>query len=89
MSRVAGPRALARDLGSFIALAETEPVRVLVTGPSHEKTLQVVIDALSFYHGRLVPYLELLYLEEPLHEARLAKATAAVGAELRFAPYSN
>ena len=89
MSRVAGPQKLARDLASFIAPAETEPIRVLVTGPSHEKTLEVVLGALSFYQGRQVPYLELLYLGDPSYETRLAKEVAAVGAVLRFAPYSN
>ena len=87
MSRVAGPRQIARDLASTMAPAETQPVRVLVTGPSDEKTLQVVLDALSFYQGRQIPHLELLYLGSPAHEGRLAREIAAVGAKLRFAPY--
>ena len=89
MSRVAGPRQISRDLASTMAPAETQPVRVLVTGPSDEKTLQVVLDALSFYQGRQIPHLELLYLGNPAHEGRLAREIAAVGAELRFAPYSE
>ena len=87
MSRVAGPRKLARDLASLMAAAETEPVRVMVTGPAGEKTLRVVMDALSLYEGRRIPYLELLYLGEPAHEAVLARELAKVGAVLRFAPY--
>ena len=89
MSRVAGPREISRDLASTMAPAETQPVRVLVTGPSDEKTVQVVLDALSFYQGRQIPHLELLYLGDPAHEGRLAKELAAVGAVLRFAPYSE
>ena len=89
MSRVAGPRQVSRDLASTMAPAETQPVRVLVTGPSDEKTVQVVLDALSFYQGRQIPHLELLYLGNPAHEGRLAKEVAAVGAVLRFAPYSE
>ena len=89
MSRVAGPREIARDLASIMAPAETQPVRVLVTGPAGPKTLQVVLDALSFYEGREVPHLEVLYLGEPSHEALLARELSRIGAVLRFAPYSD
>lgn len=87
MSRVSGPQKIARDLASLMATAETQPVRVLVTGPGGPKTLQVVLDALSFYEGRQIPYMELLYLGEPSHEAQLARELAKVGAVLRFKPY--
>lgn len=87
MSRVAGPRKVARDLATLMAPAETESVRVLVTGPSDPKTVQVVLDALSFFEGRQIPHLELLYLGEPSHEALLARELSAVGATLRFTPY--
>ena len=87
MSRVSGPRKIARDLASLMATAETKPVRVMVTGPAGEKTLQVVLDALSFYEGRQIPYMELLYLGDPSHEALLARELAKVGAVLRFKPY--
>ena len=89
MSRVAGPRQIARDLASTIAPAETQAVRVLVTGPSNDKTLQVVLDALSYYEGRRVPHLEMLYLGNPVYEEELANAVAAVGGVLKFAPYSE
>ena len=87
MWRVAGPGEMARDLASMMAEAETLPVRILVTGPAGAKTLQVVLDALSFYEGRQIPHLELLYLGEPSHEARLARELSKVGAILRFKPY--
>lgn len=87
MSRVAGPQKIARDLATLMAPAETEPVRVMVTGPNEEKTLQVVLDALSFYEGRQAPKLELLYLGSPTHEARLAREISEIGGEFRFAPY--
>ena len=87
MSRVAGPQKVARDLATLMAPAETEPVRVLVTGPNAEKTLQVVLDALSFYEGRQIPKLELLYLGSPTHEALLAREVAEIGGMFRFAPY--
>ena len=87
MSRVSGPRQVARDLASLMATAETQPVRVMVTGPAGAKTLQVVLDALSFYEGRQIPYMELLYLGAPSHEALLARELAEVGAVLRFEPY--
>ena len=86
MSRVAGPRQIARDLASLMATAETQPVRVLVTGPAGPKTLRVVLDALTFCEGRQIPYLELLYLGEPSHEALLARELSKVGAVLRFVP---
>ena len=89
ISRVAGPRKIARDLASLMATAETQPVRVMVTGPAGPKTLRVVMDALSFYEGRRIPHLELLYLGEPTHEAVLAREISNVGAVLRFAPYQE
>ena len=89
MSRVAGPQKIARDLATLMAPAETEPVRVMVTGPNEEKTLQVILDALSFYEGRQIPKLELLYLGSPTHEARLAREIAETGGEFRFAPYQE
>ena len=89
MSRVAGPQKVARDLASLMATAETQPVRVMVTGASGPKTLQVVLDALSFYEGRQIPYMELLYLGEPSHEALLARELAQIGAVLRFKPYQE
>ena len=87
MSRVAGPSDLARDLASLMAPAETRAVRVMVTGQSGEKTLRVILDALSFYEGGRLPYLEMLYLGEPSHEVRLAREFTAVGATFLFAPY--
>ena len=89
MSRVAGPRKIARDLASLMATAETEPTRVLVTGPVGRKTLRVILDALTFYEGRRIPHLELLYLGESSHEALLARELSKVGATLRFAPYQE
>ena len=89
MSRVAGPQKIARDLATLMAPAETESVRVMVTGPNEEKTLQVVLDALSFYEGRQIPKLELLYLGSPTHEARLAREVAEAGGAFRFAPYQE
>ena len=89
ISRVAGPREIARDLATLMATAETQPVRVMVTGPSGPKTLRVVMDALSFYEGRRIPHLELLFLGEPAHEAVLARELSRVGAVLRFAPYEE
>ena len=89
MSRVAGPQKIARDLATLMAPAETETVRVMVTGPNEEKTLQVILDALSFYEGRQIPELELLYLGVPTHEARLAREVAEAGGVFRFAPYGE
>ena len=40
---------LARDLATRLAPAETQPVRILVTGPNADKTQQVIVDALSFH----------------------------------------
>ena len=73
----------------MMAPAETQPVRLMVTGQSGEKTLRVILDALSFYQGRRLPHLEVLYLGEPSHEARLARELTAIGAAFRFAPYPN
>ena len=39
MSRVAGPQKIARDLATLMATAETQSVRVMVTGPSKQKTV--------------------------------------------------
>ena len=89
MSRVAGPQKIARDLATLMATAETQSVRVMVTGPSKQKTVQVVLDALSFYEGRQIPHLELLFLGEPTHEALLAREISKVGGVLRFAPYQE
>ena len=89
MSRVAGPSPIARELASKMAAAETQPVRVLVTGPADPKTLQVVLDALSFYEGRRIPHLEFLYLGDPSHRARLERALSKVDATLRFEPYAQ
>lgn len=89
MSRVSGPQAIARDLATLMAPSETEPVRVMVTGPNALKTLQVALDALSFFEGRQVPGLELLYLGPPTHEALLAREITEIGGSLRFAPYQE
>ena len=89
MARVAGPRQISRDLASLFAPAETTPVRVMVTGPAEEKTLHVILDALTFYEGRRIPHLEVLFLGRPSYEARLSRALSEVGAVLRFAPYSD
>ena len=89
MARVAGPRQDSRNLASLFAPAETTPVRVMVTGPSEEKTLAVILDALTFYEGRRIPHLEVLFLGRPAYEARLARELSKVGAVLRFAPYSE
>ena len=86
MPRVAGPGELVRDLASSMAPAETRSVRVMVTGQSGEKTLRVILDALSFYEGSRLPHLEMPYLGEPSHEARLAREFTAVGATFLFAP---
>ena len=87
MSRVSGPQKISRDLATLMVTAETQPVRIMVTGPEEEKTLRVVLDALSFYEGRQIPHLELLYLGDPTHEALLAREVSKVGGKLRFAPY--
>ena len=89
MSRVSGPQKIARDLATLMVKAETQPVRIMVTGPEEEKTLRVVLDALSFYEGRQIPHLELLYLGDPTHEALLAREVSKVGGKLRFAPYQE
>ena len=89
MSRVAGPQKVARDLATLMAPAETTPVRIMVTGPNAEKTMQVVLDALSFYEGRRIPGLEMLYLGAPTHEAVLAREVSEVGGVFRFAPYQE
>ena len=85
MSRVAGPQKIARDLATFMAPAETDPVRIMVTGPANLKTLQVIRDALSFYEGRQLPGLEFLYLGPPTHEALLAREISRIGGRFRFA----
>ena len=87
MSRVAGPQKVARDLATLMAPAETEPVRIMVTGPNRKKTLQVVLDAFSYFEGRRIPELELLYLGAPTYQALIAREVAAVGGRFRFAPY--
>ena len=89
MSRVAGPTDVARDLASRMAPAETQAVRLMVTGQSGEKTLRVLLDALSFYRGGRLPHLEVLYLGEPSHQALLAREFDTLGATFRFAPYPN
>lgn len=89
MSRVSGPQKIARDLATLMVKAETQPVRIMVTGPEEEKTLRVVLDALSFYEGRQIPHLELLYLGDPTHEALIAREVSKVGGKLRFAPYQE
>ncbi len=87
MWRTAGPGKMARDLASMMAEAETLQARIMVTGPAGAKTLRVVLDALSFYEGRQIPHLELLYLGEPSHEVQLARELSKVGAVLRFKSY--
>ena len=89
LSRVSGPQKIARDLATLMVKAETQPVRIMVTGPEEEKTLRVVLDALSFYEGRQIPHLELLYLGDPTHEALIAREVSKVGGKLRFAPYQE
>lgn len=89
MSRVAGPHRISRDLATLMAPAEKDPVRILVTGPSEEKTLQVILDALTFYEERRIPHLEVLYLGDPAYDAVIARALTEVGATLRSARYEE
>ena len=89
LSRVSGPQKIARDLATLMAKAETESVRIMVTGPEAEKTLRVIIDALSFYEGRQIPHLELLYLGDPANEARISRVVSNVGGKFRFAAYQE
>ena len=67
----------------------TQPVRIMVTGPAGPKTLRGVLDALSFYEGRQIPYMEMLYLGEPSHEALLARELSKVGAVTAFRALSG
>ena len=89
LSKTAGPSDLARDLGTRFAQAEKRPVRMLITGPSSPKTVQVIIDALSFHQGRKLPMLEILFLGAPASRARAEAAARSVDAQFAFAPFNT
>ena len=89
MARTTGSSRLARDLGKRLAAAASEPVRMLVTGPSGDKNVQVVADALAPFGENELVGLELLYLGEPADEAAIRASVTRVGARLRFAPYAR
>ena len=86
-SKLTGPQQLALDLSKLIAPAETESVRLLVTGPDGQKNVQVIRDAFSLYDGRALPNLEFLYLGQAEQETPIREIVESHGARFRFAPF--
>ena len=78
---------LSRSLATRFAPAERSPVRILVTGPTPEKTLQVVLDALSFHRDGGLPGLELLFVGDSASAAAMAPVVEAKGGRFRHALY--
>lgn len=78
---------LARDLGTRLAPAETQPVRILVTGPAADKTRQVIVDALSFHSDAGLPHLELLFLGDTASASAIEPLVRSKGGRFRHAPY--
>ena len=89
LSRLTGPSEVARDLATRIAPAEKGAVRILVTGPDADKTLDVIRDAFTFHRKSRLPGLELLFLGEPAYEAQVRQLVESVGARMRFAAFEG
>jgi hypothetical protein len=81
------PSDLARRLATKIAPAELKPVRIMVTGPSPEKTAQVILDALSFHRDGGLPHLEFLFVGDAATAARIRPVVEAKGGRFRFVLY--
>lgn len=81
------PSDMARELATKMAPAELKPVRIMVTGPSPEKTARVILDALSFHRDGGLPHLEFLFLGDAATAARIRPVIEAKGGHFRYAPY--
>ena len=78
---------LARDLATRLAPAESQPVRILVTGPAEDKTRQVIVDAFSFHSDGGLPQLEFLFLGDTATASVIEPLVRAKGGSFRHAPY--
>jgi hypothetical protein len=87
--RTVGPSDLARDLATHMAAAESQPVRIMVTGREVDKTRQVILDAFGFFRGLRLPHLEFLYLGTERFEPEIRRAVEGVDGRMRFAPFDT
>jgi hypothetical protein len=62
VSRTKGPSAMAKQLAKGIRGSDTEPLFVAVSGPSSEKTVQVIQDALKSTNKKSLPMLTLIFV---------------------------
>ena len=85
--RTVGPSDLARDLATHMAAAESQPVRIMVTGREVDNTRQVILDAFAFFRGLRLPHLEFLYLGTERFEPEIRRAVESVDGRMRFAPF--
>jgi hypothetical protein len=89
VTRITGPSEMARDLATRFTAAEKGSLRILVTGPDAQKTLDVIRDAFYFHRKNRLPGLELLFLGEPAHEAQVRALVEGVGGTMRFAAFDG
>jgi len=87
LSQVFGPNQLSRDLASRLMKANTQPVRMLVSGINRQKTLQVIRDAFSILSPQQLPQLELLLLGHADDAPEVRQLVEKAGARFRFAAF--
>jgi len=61
-SKTKGPSTIAKQLGKGIGHSDTEPLLVAVSGPSSEKTVQVIQDAIKSTGKKSLPKLTLIFV---------------------------
>jgi len=62
MSKTKGPSGIAKQLGKGISHSDTESLVVAVSGPSSDKTVQVIQDAIRSTGKKSLPKLKLIFV---------------------------
>lgn len=87
MSKTTGPSGMARELSGLMKASAQGPIRLLVTGPSREKTERVILDALSLQAEQGLQNLQFLFLGNASYEDTLRSAVESRGGSFSFAEY--
>ena len=87
MSNLQGESAMARELAGLMGAGQQAEIRVMVSGPSREKTERVILDAVALSEGKRLEGLHFLFLGNSSYEAKIGAAIESLGAKFSFAAY--
>jgi hypothetical protein len=86
LSGAFGPRSVARQLGTFVAPAQTRAISVAVAGPSSQKTKTVIIESLNHNRDKRLPGLTLLFFGWKQDRDAVQRAVESHGGKFLFRP---